>query len=124
MLDFLLSRIGFDEAMIDTLGKQSKQISERVGRLKRRVETQRALVKKALELSGWGRCERPLATINLSPKQACLGDIDEAKVPLRFWKQPDPVLDRAALLVALNNNEDIPGAKLAPNDVVLHIRRG
>ena len=74
--------------------------------------------------AGWGLTrERPLATVSLDKKAPCLGKLDESKIPATFWLQPDPVLDRKALLKALKGNEKVAGAELADSDVVLRIRR-
>lgn len=123
VLDHLIEGIGADEALIESIKLQTEQMGKRAQRLKERILMQRGLLSRALTIAGWERRERPLATLSLGKKAPCLGALDDAIIPARFWKQPDPKLDRDALLRALKNGEKIPGAALAEDAVVLHIRR-
>lgn len=116
VVDTLDAGIFNDENIIAGLKKGKEDIEARMERLKKRVEVQRALAKKALEIAGWNRArECTYATIGLQNKAPALGKIQESKITAsRFWKTKDPELDRKALLDALKAGEKIEGAELEP----------
>lgn len=123
IIDWLLGNIAIDEAMVASLGKTVGDMNKRIKRLNERVAALRALLRSAMKEALWDSCERPTATVTLGKKPVCLGKLDEAKIPAKFWVDGDPKLDKAALLKALLAKEKVPGAELAPDDVVLSIRR-
>lgn len=123
VIDWLLASIAHDEAMVEAIGKQVSDLNKRIKRLKERTVSHRALIHKALKEALWDARERPAATVSLGRKPACLGEIDETKIPAKFWLEGDPVLDKKALLAALLAKEKVPGAKLIDDAVVLSIRR-
>ena len=124
LVDYLLRLTGSDEAMIVALDSEATQLDKRKARLKGRVSAGRALLHRVLTMAAIRGCERPLGTVSLSKKAPAIGELDERIVPAKFWVQPDPELDRKAILEALKAKEKIPGAKLAPDTDVLKIRRG
>lgn len=122
VLDHLIAGVAADGAMVEAIKLHIAAMTKRSERIKERIAAQRDLIARALTVSGWGRRERPLATVSMGKKGASLGSLDEPLIPARFWKQPDPVIDRDALLKALKSGEQIPGAALAEDRLVLHIR--
>ena len=49
---------------------------------------------------------------SLAKKPASLEIVDEHLIPQGFWKQPEPVLDKAGLKAAIKGGLDCPGARL------------
>lgn len=124
ILDHLIKGLSHDETLILAIGSEIAKLEDRIARLTARTEVQKTLIRKAMEVAGWSKRERPLATLSLGRKAPCLGALDEAKIPAKFWVEVDPRLSKKALLEALKAGEEVPGASLAPDDYVLSIRRG
>ncbi len=121
IVDWLLGDINYNSCLCDAIERSKTTMDTRLERLKRRTELARGLLRKALEISGQQRFERPLATVSLARKALRIGSLDESKIPAKFWKERDPTLDRDAILKALRAGEDVPGAVLAPEDMSLKI---
>ena len=114
-----------DQNLLAGLKKGEEDIKARMERLKKRVEVQRSLVKKAFDVAGWNSPRVCVyGTFGTQPKPVALGKVEEAKITAtRFWKEQDPKLDRVALLDALKAGEEIEGAELEPRTTVLTYRR-
>jgi hypothetical protein len=125
ILDFILLQVGEDEATILGIKDFLRTIDARKKRIENRIDALRKLGLKALELRGDKVVRRPLGTMTVQPKAPAIDDrtLDESRVPAKFWKKPDPVLSRSALLDALKAGEVVPGASLAPPSDTLRINR-
>lgn len=91
-----------------------------------RLEKQRDLIREclvvAMEVAGRRKIETALATIFLRATPPKVEITDEQQIPRRFWKQPEPRLDKRALLDALKAKDAIPGALLSNGGVTLQIK--
>lgn len=126
ILDFLIQQNDLDEVLVIGLKAQMALYTKRRARLEQRMERREALMLKVLTVAGWDFRERPLATLGRTRKAPALGQLDESKIPMRFWVEQRPELDRKALLKALKelkDGEKIPGAELAEKSYILAIRR-
>ena len=126
----LLEAIGaaiaeIDECEMMAVGLATKEgeFRARKARCERRIETLRGLIEQAMLVADMLSIKLTTATLtvkNVPPKPLVT---DEAVVPARFWKQPDPILDKKALNEAIKAGEDIPGATLTNGGTSLQIRR-
>lgn len=123
VIDKLDAALFGDEGLVAGIEAQQKVLAKRKERLLRRIELQQGLVKKALEIAGWKSRESPYGTYSQKRKAPCLGKLDEPKIPPKYWIQPDPRLDRVALLDALKKGEKVTGASLEPETTILQVRR-
>lgn len=127
VVEILDASIFRDESLIagvDAEMAKLKTLKLRKDRLEKRIETKYALAKKAFEVAGWNQARQtPLGTVSLTNKAPCLGPLEEAKIPVRYWKDQDPKLDRVGLLNDVKDGQKVPGASLAPPTKVLSIRR-
>lgn len=122
-IDFALAEIDECEITIAGCKEKEAEIAARRSRAERRKDTLRGLIEQAILVADLPTVKRPTATItvkNLPPKYMIE---DEAAIPARFWKQPEPVLDRAALSSAFKDGEDIPGVGQTNGSTSLTIRR-
>lgn len=125
ILDFILLQEGEDQGTLKGIKDFVQTIEARRKRIETRIEALRKLAMKAMQLRGDKTIRRPLGTISVQPKAPAIDDtsLDESRIPAKFWKRPDPVLSRAAVLDALKAGEEVPGAKLAPPRDTLRINR-
>lgn len=111
-----------DECDIMEAGIKNKQ-SELSARLKRatdRRERVRGLIEQAMLIADMRSIKLPTATLtvkDIAPKRIIT---DEAEIPAKFWKQPDPVIDRKALSDA---DGEIAGTTFTNGTTSLQIRR-
>lgn len=119
----VLSLITDDEVLLAGLKQKIDQLGARKAMFERRIEACRAAIEQAMSIAGQETMRLPDATLSIkrTPPKAII--TDEAAIPARFWKQPDPVLDKAALNAAARVNEDVPGMSIANGGISLTIRR-
>jgi len=104
-VDACLRQIGVDNASIAGLKAFEQALGSRRSRIEKRVELVRAMLANALMIIELKRFERPLATITLKDVPPKLTVSAEGEVPAKFWKQPDPELNRSALTDALRTRQ-------------------
>jgi chromosome segregation ATPase len=125
----LLEAIGQAVARIAELEAHGKGIAlhitnmkTRQERLETRAENLRQAIINAMEACGLKKVERDIATLSLRPSPPKVIITSEADVPSAFWKEPDPVLDKRAILEALKANQAVSGAVLSNGSTSLSIR--
>lgn len=122
-IDAALAEI--DECDMTITGCKAKEaeIAERRKRAERRAERVRALIEQAIQVADLSTVKLPTATLTVRQVPPKYMIQDESKIPTRFWKQPDPVLDRKALGDAFKEGETIPGVGQTNGGTSLTIRR-
>jgi hypothetical protein len=111
-----------DEAMANGLKDYLASLKERKSRLLNTAQTKRGLIIMAMERAKLDKVKQPEVTVSIVPTQPKLVINDEAKIPAKFFKQPDPVLDEAAIRAALEAKEIVEGASLSNGGVTVTLR--
>lgn len=92
----------------------------------KRFEVQRDNIRTALcaamEAANLKKVEFPIATISLRAVPPKAEITDESKLPSKFFKQPEPKLDKKAVLDALKAKEVVPGAVLSNGGMTISIK--
>jgi len=144
LIDALLLRRAECLGHVEGLDSAIATLEARKARFKARAESAKALIEQALTLADLPKLERPAATLTMSARAPSLIVTEESAVPSRFWRTPDPVLDKKALTAALRERrkaieslpedpearaaalaaipEDIPGVELSNAAPTLTIR--
>ena len=144
LIDALLLRRAESLGHVEGLDKAIATLEARQARFKARAESAKALIEQALTLADLPKLERPAATLTMSARAPSLIVTEESAVPSRFWRTPDPVLDKKAVTAALRERrkaieslpedpearaaalaaipEDIPGVELSNAAPTLTIR--
>lgn len=90
---------------------------EKAAERKKRI---RGLIEQAMVVVGIDTAKLPTATVTVRKVKPKPIVSDEAEIPAEFWKQPDPVLDRAKI----NKLEAaVPGIVMSNGGTSLQIRR-
>lgn len=110
-IDRLLEQMALDVANAQGIEKFQSTFAARHKRLCDRVETMRTMILNAADIVEVKRFTRPLATITVKDLAPGLLITDEAEIPTRFFKQPEPVLSRKELADALKSRRDTLGQK-------------
>lgn len=123
LVSTLVHAIGEDEAHAVGLKAYQDQISQRVALYGERAEFKRRLLVQALEISGRPTIETDGGTVTLRPVAPKVVEGEIADIPAEFWQPQPPKLDRRALLAALKEGRDVPGASLSNGGTTISIRR-
>lgn len=122
-IDAALAEIDECALIIDGCKAREAEFESRRLRAERRRETVRTLVEQAILLAEVGTVRRPTGTLTVSLVKPKPIVTDESAVPTKFWKQPEPVLDKAAINAAAKAGESIPGVSMTNGGSRLTIRR-
>ena len=113
-------------AEIDT---HHEAIKTQIGNLKKRADRFdaqsdriRAAITMAMEMATMRKVELPIATVSVRAVAPKVVIASEADVPSAFWKQPDPVLDKKAIMEALKSKTPVPGAELSNGGSTIAVR--
>jgi hypothetical protein len=112
-VDRIIAQIADDLGMVDSIKLQIGNLSARSERFAKRAETAKALLEQAFVIADLPKVERPGATLFLSNRAPKAVIETESDIPARFWKTPEPVLDKRALLDDLKGRKDGLEAVLA-----------
>lgn len=119
-----VDRIAELNAHCEALGTLRSQLESRQARLARQAERIKAAVHVAMGHAELRKLELPGATLSIRAVPPKLEVTSESEIPSRFWKTPEPKLDKKAVLDALKNNEAVPGAVLSNGGETLAIKGG
>ena len=91
--------------VIHDLKQQTECIKKEMERLRRRkqileknIEKMTYALQNALEIAEKPKIQTALFTFSICKTPPAVRVLDEQKIPEKFWKQQDPVLDRTGLL--------------------------
>lgn len=98
-----------------------KILKDRHSRFDAQEERIRAALLTAMEVGGVQRLETPLGTVTRKAVPPSVVITDEAALPLGFWIQQEPKLDKRALLAHLKEGP-VPGAELSNGGTTIAIK--
>ena len=111
-----------DQAMAEGLKTRIDDMKVRFGRLNDSASKKKQLALNAMSDTGIKKITEPDFTASIRKGQAFLQVDSEEAIPNDFWLPQSPKLDRLALIGALKQGAEIPGAKLAEPEPSLAIR--
>lgn len=117
-------RLAEIEAIVAAISLRRERLGARASRLSAQSEAIRTALSAALDYAGVKKMELPSATLSLKATPPKVIVTDEASIPTEFWKRGEPKLDRGALLKALKDEREIPGAALSNGGITIQIREG
>lgn len=120
----VLVSIEDDLTMVDGLTARLSDLRDRKQRFEDRIEAKRSLVEQAMRIAEIQTVETDVATVStrtVAPSLALIAD--ESAIPSEFWTPQPPKLDKKALLAALKEGRDVPGATFTNGGTTISIRR-
>lgn len=124
VLDGAVARLAEIEAIRSGIAELVGNLAVRSDRLKKQGENIRAALQHALETANLKKHESPAGTISLRAVAPSATITEEADIPSRFWITQPPKLDRKAVLAALKDKIDVPGATLSNGGQTIAIKLG
>lgn len=122
MIEAVTDLIARDDEIIAGVSERMDKLSNRKARHQKRRDTRRAMIEQAMSIAEATKINLTEATLSLRKNADKLVIKDEAKIPSKFWRAPDPVIDKAALKKALKDGP-VEGAALEPAPMSLAIKR-
>lgn len=123
-IDRVITRIAELDTHADAVGEQIERLKGRKARFESMRDLLRGALAQSLTVLERKKLERPACTLSMADSAPQLVVTDESAIPARFWKKPDPVLDKVALRKALADKEAVEGAVLnnAPPRLTMRFR--
>lgn len=114
-----------DKAALTGLDGYLDDLKARKSRLEKTIKTKDAIILSTMERADINRIKGPLFTMSKGATAPKVIITEESDIPTRFFKVPDPVVDKTALKKALEDPEDkktITGAELSNGGISLRTR--
>lgn len=145
-INAVVAQVAEDEAAQAALKLYASRIESRASRLGKRAELLRVSLMNALDMTGDkslpvsahaiaasitaralaqlsdGKIDAGIATLTAKRVPQKLQVTDEALIPSRFFRQPEPEIDKKAVTDALKAGEEVPGAELSNGGMTVQIR--
>lgn len=122
LVSAIVASIGEDEAHSEGLKSYGETLDARRKAFDDRAAFKRRLLVTALEISGRPTIACDAGTVSLRPTPLSASIGEEADIPSEFWKAQPPKLDRKAVLAALKEGRDVPGAALSNGGMTISIK--
>ena len=100
------------EANAEMLANEAKRLSERKSAIENNVRNLKSYLQDQLERCGKAKVKGEIFTVAIQNNPQSVEVVDETKIPLEFFIEQAPKLDKKTLLQHLKNAEQIPGAEL------------
>ena len=123
LIDAVLLSIDEDILLVAGIDSRLDELEARKRKLQDRIKTLRGLIEQVLVKTEIPKLETRLATVSIKNTPRGLGDVDEARLPAKYFKAADPKLDKKALLDDLKAGLQVEGATLNNGGITLAIRR-
>lgn len=100
------------EANAEMLANEAKRLSERKSAIENNVRNLKSYLQEQLEKCGKSKIKGEIFTVAIQNNPQSVEVVDETKIPIEFFVEQAPKLDKKTLLQHLKNAEQIPGAEL------------
>jgi hypothetical protein len=111
-----------DLSLAAALGMRIGDMQERLSRIEHRADKKRGLVTSVMERADIKKLAEPDFTASLRTVSPSVVVIDEARIPIDYWKPQPPKLDRLGISAALKSGAVVPGATLSNAQMTLSVR--
>lgn len=122
MIERVVMSMDEDGMLVTGLASRIEELTQRKKRIEDRIGSKRAMVEQAMLIGEIDKLERPSFTLSLRKVPPKAEITDESLIPSNYWEAQPPKLDKKALLSALKDKQDIPGATLGNGGIALQIR--
>lgn len=121
-IDFAAMRLIEIEGYEAAIAKAVRDLNARKARFERQADNIRSAMLSAMTMAGLVKAERPMATVSIAKTAPKAIVTNEADIPSKFWEPQPPKLDKAELLRALKDKENVPGATLSNGGETLKLK--
>lgn len=100
------------ETTTEAIASAEKQMADRRKSIERKIEWLKNYLLQNMERTGINKIESPYFVIALRDNPESLIVEKDADIPAEYWKQPDPVLDKAGLKKDIQMGLIVDGCRL------------
>lgn len=100
------------EANAEMLANESRRLSERKSAIENNVRNLKSYLQDQFERCGKAKVKGEIFTVAIQNNPQSVEVVDETKIPLEFFIQQEPKLDRKELLTHLKAGEEIAGVTI------------
>jgi Lhr-like helicase len=123
LIDLVLSEIADREILIEGLKLHIQAANSRKSRISNAIDKLRASLAFIMKRIDQDSVVRPAYTISLKETPENLIIDEESDLPAKFFKRPDPIVDKKSLKEALKLGEEVEGAFLTDKGFTISIRK-
>jgi len=122
MIERVVMSMDEDGMLVTGLASRIEELTQRKKRIEDRIGSKRAMVEQAMLIGEIDKLERPSFTLSLRKVPPKAEIAEESLIPAAYWVAQPPKLDKKALLSALKDGAQIPGATIGNGGIALQIR--
>lgn len=111
-----------DAGMVDGLKEAIAKLIDRKARIEQRIELRRVALLAAMQTAEIQKIETPAGTLSRKAVPPTALILEESLIPSAYFVAQDPKLDKRAVLVALKEGKEVPGAQLSNGGETLQVR--
>lgn len=111
-----------DAMAIRSLDSFINDLKSRRARAEKAMKSKDAMILSAMERAEIPQVKGPLFTLSKRKVPPKVIINDEAEIPAKFFRSPDPVIDKNMIMEALKEKQDVPGAQLSNGGITLSTR--
>ncbi len=122
-VEIALDEMDNNDILIAGLSEKIAQLSQRKTRMTQRNQRLKGLIDQAWQMADQDKHQFPTCTISPKKVPPKLIVTDESLIPAKYFKKPDPVLDKKALFDDIKADVDVPGATKSNGGKTIQIRK-
>jgi hypothetical protein len=100
------------EAEAKAVADEAKRLQERSRALRAHAERVKAYAGRCLKDANVDRVKTPLFTVAWQDSPPAVHVEDDSEIPMHYWRNQDPKLDKRAISEDLKAGKHVPGCKL------------
>ena len=111
-----------DAAQVTGVEELISRLRDRKDRIEKRIAMRRVAMLTGMQAGEIQKLETSAGTISRKAVAPTALILEESQIPSEFWKPQEPKLDKKAVLDALKDKRDVPGAQLSNGGETIQIR--
>lgn len=104
------------EAEAEAFKAEEARLAGRRKALENKADRLKSYLAGTMKAMGLPEQKTPLFSLKFQKNPPAVEVLDPAAIPADYWRQPEPVLDRALVKKALAEGYEIPGARLVQGE--------
>lgn len=100
------------EANVDAYASEIKRMQAAKSAMENNIKNLKLYIQESMEKVGLDRVEGKLIKVAIQNNKQSVNVLDEKKIPLDYFTEQEPKLDKATLLESLKEGKEIEGAEI------------
>lgn len=100
------------EANVDAYASEIKRMQAAKSAMENNIKNLKLYIQESMEKVGLDKVEGKLIKVAIQNNKQSVNVLDEKKIPLDYFTEQEPKLDKATLLESLKDGKEIEGAEI------------